>query len=165
MHIICSSPAKTMHFRALVAVILRVLCKFTYCLQVTCKQCSYLYAVRSCPANRTHICKLCAVVLQVSCVFVHYLQFTCKYYAFFVFFAVVLQTMCNRWRTCFFMRTRRHAMVSLHAALLLLCPKGWEMVLLRFSCSWRLGWGLKAILLVPLVLGLSHASHSVANKP
>ena len=27
------------------------------------------------------------------------------------------------------------------------------------------GMGLKAILLVPLVLGLSHASHSVANKP
>lgn len=91
LHIVCSSPAKTMHFRALVAVILRVLCKFTSYLQVTCKQCSYLYAVRSCPVNRTHICKLCAVMLQVSCVSVHYLQFTCKYYAFFVFFAVVLQ--------------------------------------------------------------------------
>ena len=56
-------------------------------------------------------------------------------------------------------------MVSSHAVLLLICLKEWGIVPLRFSCSWRLGWGLKAILLVPLVLGLSHASHSVANKP
>ena len=56
-------------------------------------------------------------------------------------------------------------MVSSHAVLLLICPKGRGIVPLCFSCSWRLGWGLKAILLVPLVLGLSHASHSVANKP
>lgn len=56
-------------------------------------------------------------------------------------------------------------MVSSRAALLLICPKGRGIVLLYFSCSWRLGWGPKAILLVPLVLGLFHASHSVANKP
>lgn len=56
-------------------------------------------------------------------------------------------------------------MVSLHAVLLLICPKEWGNVLLCVSCSWRLGWGSKAILLVPLLSGLSHASHSVANKP
>ena len=56
-------------------------------------------------------------------------------------------------------------MVSLHAALLLICLKEWGIMPLCFSCSWRLGWGLKAIRFVPLLSGLSHASHSVANKP
>ena len=56
-------------------------------------------------------------------------------------------------------------MVSSHAVLLLICPKGLGDCAALFFLFVAFGMGLKAIRFVPLLSGLSHASHSVANKP
>ena len=112
-----------------------------------------------------HICAFLTVQLQVSYVFVRSLQFNCKQLA-------EISNVCGstandvQWSENVFLHDNKTARNGFIACRLVadLPERVGECAALRFLFV-AFGMGSKAIRFVPLLSGLSHASHSVANKP
>ena len=112
-----------------------------------------------------HICASFAVQLQVSYLFVRSLQFNCKQ-------LVEISNICGstandaQWSENVFLYDNKTAHNGFIACRLVadLSERVGDCAALFFLFV-AFGMGLKAIRFVPLLLGLSHASHSVANKP
>lgn len=112
-----------------------------------------------------HICASFAVQLQASYLFVRSLQFNCKQ-------LVEISNICGstandvQWSENVFLHDNKTARNGFIACRLVadLPERAGDCAALFFLLV-AFGMGSKAILLVPLLSGLSHASHSVANKP